>query len=178
MAESITLARPYAKAAFEAAMADQDLGAWSKMLGLLAALAANDKVRLQLTSPALSAAQQSDILIDLSGDELSQRAQNLVKLLAENKRLVLLPEIAEIFEALKANQEKTVDVELSTAFVLSTDVVNTLTQALQTRLSRKINLQTKVDKHLIGGAVIRAGDTVIDSSVRGKLTKLAEAMNS
>jgi F-type H+-transporting ATPase subunit delta len=91
---------------------------------------------------------------------------------------VLLPEIAEIFEALKANQEKTVDVELSTAFALSSDVVNTLTQALQARLSRQINLQTKVDKHLIGGAVIRAGDTVIDSSVRGKLTKLAEAMNS
>lgn len=178
MAESITLARPYAKAAFEAAMADKDLGTWSKMLGLLAALAENDKVRLQLTSPALSATQQSRTLIDLCGDELSPRAQNLVKLLAENKRLVLLPEIAEIFEALKANQEKTVDVELSTAFVLSTDVVNTLTQALQARLSRQINLQTKVDKHLIGGAVIRAGDTVIDSSVRGKLTKLAEAMNS
>jgi F-type H+-transporting ATPase subunit delta len=178
MAESITLARPYAKAAFEAAKADKDLGAWSKMLGLLAALAANEKVRLQLTSPALSAAQQSLTLIDLCGDELSLRAQNLVKLLAENKRLVLLPEIAEIFKALKANQEKTVDVELSTAFVLSADVVNTLTQALQARLSRQINLQTKVDKHLIGGAIIRAGDTVIDSSVRGKLTKLAEAMNS
>jgi F-type H+-transporting ATPase subunit delta len=178
MAESITLARPYAKAAFEAAMADKDLGTWSKMLSLLAALAANDKVRLQLTSPALSAAQQSGTLIKLCGDELSPKVQNLVKLLAENKRLVLLPEIAEIFEALKANQEKTVDVELSTAFALSSDVVNTLTQALQARLNRQINLQTKVDKHLIGGAVIRAGDTVIDSSVRGKLTKLAEAMNS
>lgn len=178
MAESITLARPYAKAAFEAAMADKDLGAWSQMLGLLAALAANKKVRTELSSPALSAEQQSALLIHLSGDALSTRVQNLVKLLAENKRLILLPEIAEIFETLKANQEKTVDVELSTAYALSSDVVNTLTQALQTRLSREINLQTKVDKHLIGGAVIRAGDTVIDSSVRGKLTKLAEAMNS
>lgn len=159
-------------------MADKDLGAWSQMLGLLAALAGNPKVRTQLGSPALSAEQQSGLLIQLSGDALSSRVQNLVRLLAENKRLILLPEIAEIFETLKDNQEKTVDVELSTAFELSSDVVKTLTQALQTRLSREINLQTKVDKHLIGGAVIRAGDTVIDSSVRGKLTKLAEAMNS
>ena len=79
---------------------------------------------------------------------------------------------------MKANQEMTVDVELSTAFELNKEVVNKITQALQTRLNRAINLQTRVDTYLIGGAVIRAGDTVIDSSVRGKLTKLAEAMNS
>jgi F-type H+-transporting ATPase subunit delta len=87
-------------------------------------------------------------------------------------------EISELFEALKANQEQTVDVELSTAFELNQEVVNKITQALKTRLNREVNLQTRVDKYLIGGAVIRAGDTVIDSSVRGKLTKLAEAMNS
>jgi F-type H+-transporting ATPase subunit delta len=99
-------------------------------------------------------------------------------LLAENKRLQLLPEISELFESLKANQEMTIDVELSTAFELNKDVVKKITQALQTRLNREIKLQTRVDRNLIGGAVIRAGDTVIDSSVRGKLTKLAEAMNS
>jgi F-type H+-transporting ATPase subunit delta len=178
MAESITLARPYARAAFEAAKADKDLGAWSRMLALLAAVSANEKVRTQLSTPSLTAEQQSALLITLTGNELTPRVQNLVNLLAENKRLVLLPEISEIFDALKANQEMTVDVELSTAFDLSKDVVTTLTQALQKRLDRQINLQTKVDRHLIGGAIIRAGDTVIDNSVRGKLTKLAEAMNS
>jgi F-type H+-transporting ATPase subunit delta len=178
MAESITLARPYARAAFEAAKADKDLGAWSRMLALLAALGANEKVRTQLSTPSLTAEQQSDLLISLTGNELSPRVQNLVRLLAENKRLLLLPEISEIFDALKANQEMTVDVELSTAFDLSNEAVSALTQALQKRLDRQINLQTKVDRHLIGGAVIRAGDTVIDNSVRGKLTKLAEAMNS
>lgn len=178
MAESITLARPYAKAAFEVALADKELGAWSQALRLLAGVAANETVQLQLLSPALTAAQQADTLIGLCKEDLSPKAQNFVRLLAENKRLTLLREVSELFDVLKANQEKTVDVELSTAFELNTDVVDKITQALQTRLNREINLQTRVDRHLIGGAVIRAGDTVIDSSVRGKLTKLAEAMSS
>lgn len=178
MAESITLARPYAKAAFEVAMADGDLGAWSQMLNLLASVAQNEKVHGALASPALSAAKQAETLTGLCGSELNPKGINLVKLLADNRRLQLLPEIAELFDALKANQEKTVDVELSTAFALGDDVVKKLTEALHKRLNREIRLQTTVDRELIGGAIIRAGDTVIDSSVRGKLTKLAEAMNS
>lgn len=178
MAESITLARPYAKAAFEVALASKELNEWSQALKLLANVAANEQVRRRLLSPALTAAQQAETLIGLCGDALLPKTNNLVRLLAENKRLTLLSEISELFEALKANQEKTIDVELSTAFELNKDVVNKITQALQTRLNREIKLQTRVDRQLIGGAVIRAGDTVIDSSVRGKLTKLAEAMNS
>jgi len=178
MAESITLARPYAKASFEVALAAGELSPWSQSLKLLASVAANDAVRKTMLSPALTAAEQASMLINLCGNELMPKAGNLIRLLAENKRLQLLPEISELFEALKANQEMTVDVELSTAFELNKDVVKKITQALQTRLNREIKLHTRVDKHLIGGAVIRAGDTVIDSSVRGKLTKLAEAMNS
>jgi F-type H+-transporting ATPase subunit delta len=178
MAESITLARPYAKASFEVALAAGELSPWSQSLKLLASVAANDTVRKTMLSPALTAAEQASMLINLCGNELMPKAGNLIRLLAENKRLQLLPEISELFEALKANQEMTVDVELSTAFELNKDVVKKITQALQTRLNREIKLHTRVDKHLIGGAVIRAGDTVIDSSVRGKLTKLAEAMNS
>lgn len=178
MAESITLARPYAKAAFEAALAEGDLAGWSRMLGLLAALGRDAKVRSLLSDPSQTADREAGLLIGLTDGELSLKAQNLVHLLAENKRLNLLSEIAEIFDELKAHQEKTVDVELSTAFTLSEDVVSKLTQSLETRLSRQINLQTRIDPNLIGGAVIRAGDIVIDNSVRGKLTKLAEAMNS
>jgi F-type H+-transporting ATPase subunit delta len=178
MAESITLARPYAKASFEVALAAGELSIWSQALKLLAEVSANETVRRTMLSPALTAAEQANLLVGLCGDELLPKARNLVRLLAENKRLLLLPEISQLFEALKANQEMTVDVELSTAFELNKEVVNKITQALQTRLNRAINLQTRVDTYLIGGAVIRAGDTVIDSSVRGKLTKLAEAMNS
>jgi F-type H+-transporting ATPase subunit delta len=178
MAESITLARPYAKAAFQVALAANELGAWSSALKLLASVSAVDKVRKKLLAPALTAEQQADTLIDICAGELLPATQNLVRLLAENKRLTLFGEISELYEALKTNQEKTIDVELSTAFELNQDVVKKITQALKTRLNREIKLQTRVDKYLIGGAVIRAGDTVIDSSVRGKLTKLAEAMNS
>jgi F-type H+-transporting ATPase subunit delta len=141
-------------------------------------VAASEQVRRRLLSPALTATQQSETLINLCGDELSPTVHKLIIVLAENKRLTLLGEISELFAALKAAQEKTVDVELSTAFELNQEVVNKITQALKTRLNREIKLLTRVDKNLIGGAVIRAGDTVIDSSVRGKLTKLAEAMNS
>jgi F-type H+-transporting ATPase subunit delta len=99
-------------------------------------------------------------------------------LLAENKRLSLLPEISTLFEILKANQEKSIDVEITTAFEISLDVSNKLAQALKIRLQREIKLATRVNQNLIGGAVIRAGDTVIDNSIRGKLSKLAESMNS
>ncbi len=178
MAETITLARPYAKAAFEVALAEKELGAWSEALKLLARVSANEVVRKYLLSPSLTATQLADTLIQFCSEELPPKTLNLVRLLAENKRLPLLADISELFDALKANQEMTLDVELSTAFELNKDVVKKITQALQSRLNREIKLQTRVDRHLIGGAVIRAGDTVIDNSVRGKLTKLAEAMNS
>ena len=95
-----------------------------------------------------------------------------------DKRLVLLPDVSALYEILKANQEKSVDVEITTAFEISSDIAQKLADSLKSRLEREIILATKVDQSLLGGAVIRAGDTVIDSSVRGKLTKLAESMNS
>jgi F-type H+-transporting ATPase subunit delta len=178
MAELITLARPYAKAAFEVAVADNSLESWSKMLAVSASVSANDSVAAILSSPALATEQLAQSLIDICGDELDNKGQNFIRLLAENKRLSLLPEISTLFEVLKANQEKSVDVEITTAFEISSDVSNKLAQALKVRLQREIKLATRVNQNLIGGAVIRAGDTVIDNSIRGKLSKLAESMNS
>jgi F-type H+-transporting ATPase subunit delta len=178
MAESTTIARPYAKAAFESALASEELGRWSDMLRMLAVITAQEPVIMTLLSPAMAAAQQAEMLFGLCGSELTPNAQNFVRLLAENKRLTLCGEISGLFEILKAEQEKTVDVELTTAFELNPDVVKQISKSLQTRLKKQIKLQTRVDQNLIGGAVIRAGDSVIDSSVRGKLTKLAEAMNA
>ena len=178
MAELTTLARPYAKAAFEVAVADGGLKNWSKMLAVAASVAVNDSVAAVLSSPALAAEQLAQSLIEVCGDELDDKGQNFVRLLAENKRLSLLPEISMLFEVLKANQEKSVDVEITTAFEISSDISNKLAKALKTRLQREIKLATRVNQNLIGGAVIRAGDTVIDNSIRGKLSKLAESMNS
>ena len=178
MADLTTLARPYARAAFEVAMAERALPKWSKMLAVAANVSSIDAVKAALSSPTVSAAQLAHTLISICGDELDQKAKNFINLLAENKRLGLLPEIAAIYEGLRANQEKSVDVEITTAFAISSATADKLAAALKARLQRDVKLASKVDSTLIGGAVIRAGDTVIDNSVRGKLNKLAEAMNS
>ncbi len=178
MAELTTLARPYAKAAFQVALKDKALDKWSRMLSLAAAVAGQDTVASALSSPALTSEQVANSFIEVCGDELDEKGSNLLRLLAENKRLTLLPEVSQLFENLKANQEKSIDVEITTAFEISSEISKKLADALNKRLQREINLATRVDASLLGGAVIRAGDTVIDSSVRGKLNKLAESMNS
>jgi F-type H+-transporting ATPase subunit delta len=178
MAEISTLARPYAKAAFQVALQDSSLDAWSKMLSMSAAITIHEKVGVLLTDPSLSAEQLAATFIELCGDELNDKGRNFVNLLAENKRLLLLSAISEQFDALKANQEKILNVEVTSAYELSSDTLDKLAKSLKTRLQRDVILNTNVDQSLLGGAVIRTDDTVIDSSVRGKLVKLAESMNS
>ncbi|MGI9250027.1 MAG: F0F1 ATP synthase subunit delta [Pseudohongiellaceae bacterium] len=178
MAELTTLARPYARAAFEAALADGDAGGWAGMLNTAAAVTGHEAVAATLIDPALSASQAAAALIEVCGDELNAKGQNFIRLLAENKRLMLLPQIAQLFDALKASHEKSVDVAITTAFQISKETTEKLSKALHSRLQREIRMTTEVDHSLIGGAVIRAGDTVIDSSVRGKLSRLTEAMSS
>lgn len=178
MAELTTLARPYAKAAFEYANARGALAQWSSMFATLAGVAAEERVSQQLDAPSLTAEQQAKLLLDLCGDALDTAAANFVRTLAVNKRLPLLATIRELFEQLKAQQEKTVDVEIASAFELDAAMQEKLATALKSKLSRDVKLRASVDPSLVGGIVIRAGDTVIDSSVRGRLAKLAEAMNS
>jgi F-type H+-transporting ATPase subunit delta len=178
MAELATLARPYAKAAFEYALAANSLDQWSGMLALAAQVAQQDAVRKLLGSPAITAEVKGQSFVDLCGDALDVNGQNFVRNLAANKRLGLLPQIGQLFEAFKAQQEKTVEVEIISAFDLSGDLQDKVAKALSAKLDRKVNVQSSIDKSLLGGVVIRAGDTVIDGSVRGRLAKLAEAMNS
>ena len=109
---------------------------------------------------------------------MNESGQNLVNVLAENKRIALLPQIFEQFEHLKAELEKAVDVEIISAFAVSDESKQKLTDALKAKLAKDVRVTTVVDETLVGGAIIRAGDMVIDGTVRGKLTKLAEAMNS
>ena len=144
----------------------------------MAAISGQEKVSALLTNPALSAEQAASTIIEVCGDTLDEKSRNFISLLAVNKRLLLLPEVAQLFEVFKANQQKSVDVEITTAFEISSETAESLANALKNRLQREINLSTAVDGGLLGGAVIRAGDTVIDSSIRGKLSKLAESMNS
>lgn len=178
MAELTTLARPYAKAVFAEAQEKKTLTEWSDSLSVLAAYAADADMAKVLVHPSLSASQQMSALTDVCGDKLTDAAKNLVSILAENKRLPLLPEIAAMYEEYKAALENTVDVEVTSAVEMSEAQVSKLTEALKKKLQSDVRITTTVDASIMGGAVIRAGDLVIDGSLTGKLSKLAEAMKS
>jgi len=178
MAELSTLARPYAKAAFEYALDKNELTQWYEQLATVAAVAANRGMAAVLTNPALTAKQQADKLSAVCGDALSVQVRNFIGILAANKRLALLPEIHALFAQYKADRERTVDVEVVSAFDLPESVRDKLAAALGRKLERQVAVQTSTDSNLLGGVLIRAGDLVIDGSVRGKLDRLAEAMTS
>ncbi|MEY4643015.1 MAG: synthase subunit delta [Pseudomonadota bacterium] len=177
MSQFTTHARPYARAAFETAIGDGSLRTWSAALGLLAALLRDTKVAGYLSDPSRNTGEQGQTLIDLGGSELDAKVQNFVLILAANKRLTLLADIAALFEGLKAEYEKTVDVEVISAFGMDQAAENNLVAALKKRLQRDVKLNISVDRALIGGMIVRAGDLVIDGSVRGRLNKLAESIN-
>jgi len=179
MAENLTLARPYAKAAFELARDKDVFDAWSQALKLLAALAGDASVQAMLTSPKATPALRAAVVAELcakAGKALDPLQTNFVKLLAENRRLPLLPEIAADYERLRAEAENTLEVELRAALPVPAEEHARIGEALKKKLGRRIELKYVEDKTLIGGAVIRAGDLVIDGSVRGKLGRLAVAL--
>ncbi|AVO53161.1 MULTISPECIES: F0F1 ATP synthase subunit delta [Pseudomonadaceae] len=178
MAELTTLARPYAKAAFEHAQAHQQLANWSAMLGLAAAVSIDDTMQRVLKAPRLTSTEKATAFIEVCGDKFDAQAQNFIHVLAENDRLALLPDIFAQFELYKAEQEKSIDVDVTSAFALSDEQQDKLAKVLSARLGREVRLHAAEDATLIGGVLIRAGDLVIDGTVRGKLAKLAEALKS
>ncbi|MBK6741218.1 MAG: F0F1 ATP synthase subunit delta [Haliea sp.] len=178
MAELSTLARPYARAAFEYARDSQQLPVWAQQLSTAAAVAADQRLKQVLSDPALTAEQQAKTLSDVCGDALGAHVRNFIGVLAVNKRLSLLPEIYSLFAQYKANQEKTVDVEVVSAFDLADATRDKLAAVLGKKLEREVKVRTSTDRNLLGGVLIRAGDLVIDGSIRGRLNKLAAAMNS
>jgi F-type H+-transporting ATPase subunit delta len=178
MAELSTLARPYARAAFEYARDNGQLSLWAEQLATAAAVTADSSLQTALNDPSLTAEQQAKTLCDVCGDALGAEARNFIAVLAANKRLALLPEIHSQFAQYKADQEKTVDVEVVSAFDLADETRDKLVAVLGKKLERQVEVRTSTDKGLLGGVLIRAGDLVIDGSIRGRLNKLAAAMNS
>lgn len=178
MANINTLARPYAKAAFEFASAAKQTDAWSSMLMLAAAFVESTEVAQQLRNPALTSDRKSAFLVELAGDRIDEAFSNFVGVLGENDRLDLIPTISAQFELFKAEAERSVDVEIESAFEMDAEQLKNLAAALSKRLDRTVQPTTIVNPALIGGVIIRAGDLVIDGSVRGKLNKLAEALKS
>lgn len=175
MSNAITIARPYAQAAFEQAQKQNELKGWSAMLNGLAETMLNVEVQAVVSNPKVSTAQISQLMESLVGKDAGVQQRNFVRVLAENKRLPVLPEIAELFEALKTEAEKTVNVVVESAFDLSAAQQDRIVSSLKKRMGREIKLAHKVNKDLLGGVVIRAGDKVIDGSA---LTRLAEMANA
>ncbi|ACO81294.1 F1 sector of membrane-bound ATP synthase, delta subunit [Azotobacter vinelandii CA] len=178
MINNQTLARPYAKAAFEYASAANGSDAWSGMLGLAAAVVEAPEVAELLRNPRLTRESKVEAVLRLFADDVDEAFRNFIANLGEHDRLFVLPTVREQFEAYKAEAEKTIDVELETAYELSAEQLETLAAALSKRLDRSVNPRQVVNPALIGGLVIRAGDLVVDGSVRGKLSQLAESLKS
>ncbi len=177
MAELSTLARPYAKAAFEYAVGVEQLAVWADTLSSCAAISTDSKVSQLLSNPSLSTQALTDQFVDICGDILDAQSKNFIIALAQNKRLALLPFINEQFQLLKAAKDRLVDVSVETAYPLQGSEQQLLEQALAKSLNCEIKLEASVNESLIGGAVIRAGDTVIDGSIKSKLSKLSDSLS-
>lgn len=176
MSEAFTIARPYALAAFEEAQRLSDLKGWSEMLQSLADGVNNPDIRAVITSPRVTDDQVTSLMMGLLGAQAKIQQQNFARVLVENQRLLVLPEIAILFEALRAEAEKTVNVVVDSAFELSAAQQEKITSSLKSRMGREIKLDCKVNKELLGGVVIRAGDKVIDGSARTRLSEMATAL--
>ena len=177
MSEMITVARPYAKAAFEFAVESNTLDQWHQMLTFAAEVAKNQDIKAFLSGSS-SAEKMAEVFNQICGDQLDEKGQNLVKIMAENGRLPVLPAVVELYGELKAEYNKVIDVDVISAVELVTEQVDKLSAALEKRLERKVNLNCSVDASVVSGLVIKAGDIVIDSTIRGKLDRLSDTLQS
>ena len=178
MAEPSTVARPYAEAAFKLADEKDELARWSGMIAALAAVAADERVRRAIGDPNLSDEKVAGVFISILGGKLSGDAENLVRVLAQNGRLELLPEIRDQFEALKNEREGVIEAEVQSAFELSDAQLADLVQRLEKNTGRKVRAKVQVDRELIGGVKIVLGDKVIDGSARAQLGALETALKA
>ena len=178
MAEPSTVARPYAEAAFGLADAAGALGKWSEMLDALAQVAADERVREAVADPKLSDAQAAGVFIGILAGKLSGEAENLLRVLAHNGRLGLLPEVRAQFEVLKNEREGVLEAEVHSALALSDAQLADLVQRLEKKTGRKVKAKLEIDKDLIAGVKVILGDKVIDGSARAQLGALETALKA
>jgi F-type H+-transporting ATPase subunit delta len=176
MAETSTIARPYALAAFKQAKEEGKLAEWSEMTALLGTIVADPLMKGLISSPKVKSEQLAELIIDVGGDALSDTGRNFVRVLAENRRLFYLAEIGRIFEEERAGSEGRSRVEVTSAFELDDDQRQRIADTMSKRLGTEVDLRVRVDGSLIGGVVVRAGDLVIDASLRGRMNALANSL--
>ncbi len=177
MSEFVTVARPYAKAAFDFAVEHNSVERWQGMLAFAAEVTKNDQMA-ELLSGALAPETLSEAFIAICGEQLDENGQNLIKVMAENGRLSVLPDVLVEFTALKAELDKEVEAVITSAAALSDAEKTKIQKSLENRYQRKVRLTCQLDPSLMAGLVIKIGDDIIDASVRSKLTRLAEALQS
>lgn len=177
-ADKTTIARPYAQAAFEEARERGTLAAWAEALATAAQVVRDPGVERLLGNPRVAPEQLAQLVIDVVGPRIDEPGRNFVRTLAENRRLDVLPEISTLFDRFRDEAEGTIDVTVTSAVELPADQRARLAAALEKRLSRRVELHCEIDTHLIGGAVLRAGDMVIDGSLRSRLERLEHQLTA
>jgi len=178
MSEQMSLARPYAKAIFELARDAGDYARWSDQLELLAMMAQDSSMVEVISNPDVSEQQLAELIIDVAGDQLDEQGRNLVKLLARNNRVTVVADINQQFLVLRDDAEQVIEAQLITASDVNDAQKKTIEAALSSRLGKQIKLEATVDESLIGGAIVRAGDWVVDGSVKAQLQDLVGAISS
>lgn len=176
MAETVTIARPYAEALYRLASQNSSIVKWSGMLEAMTAVACDAEMNAAIANPKFTSSNLESVFFSVLADQLDEQAKNLIRVLLENGRLALLPVIAEQFEKLKAEQSGELEAEISSAFPLTEAQTGEMVGLLEKRFGRKVLAQVKVDPELIGGVKINAGDVVIDASVIGQLQNMAFAL--
>jgi len=176
MSELATLARPYASAVFKLAKQGKTTGKWSESLAFLSALLKNKDITAIVDNPKLSKQKATEMLLEVCQDQVDAEGANFLRLIVENNRLPLVPSIAELFEAYRAEDEGYVDVEVYSAFEFSKEDKKSLSSTLEKKLSKKVHMNVTVDKSLIGGILVRAGDRVMDGSIRGQLQYMQKTL--
>jgi F-type H+-transporting ATPase subunit delta len=178
MSEQITIARPYAEAAFSLAREQSALSRWSAMLGVLSNVASDPKVHAALDNPKLDNPAKESLLLSLCGDALDAEGRSFVHVLLESDRIAVLPDIKSLFDTLKDGAEGVARAQIVSAFPVDESQLAALKAALEKRFGRKIEATVSVDPQLIGGARVTVGDTVIDASVRGELQAMSSQLRA
>lgn len=176
MAEPVTIARPYAEAAFRLARDSGTLAAWSDMLAMLDAVMADERVRAVIDDPNVTPQTLEAFILGVAGDRLDGAARNLVQMLVQNGRLELLAHIRNLYEELRREHEGVLEVRILTALPMSDEQVRGLVARLEAKHQRKVSAMVETDPNLIGGVRLLMGDKVIDATVRGKLDAMAAAL--
>lgn len=176
MAETATIARPYAEAVFELGKQQKALPQWSGMLAFAATVTSSPELRALDGNPRITTRQLADLVIGICGDRLNGEARNLIQVLVHNRRLSVLPEIRELFERLKEEYEGQVEAVITSALPLSDDQAKRLCEKLEAKYGRKVMAKVTLDASLIGGVKVQVGDEVIDGSLRGRLEAMSHML--